>query len=65
MSSEVAHVSISHRSSHSTMGVEEEELPSSDRELVGVLSGERARDHSEFRSLWRQLVLCPQAVRHI
>ena len=40
MSSEVAHVSISHRSSHSTMGVEEEELPSSDRELVGVLSGD-------------------------
>lgn len=40
MSSEVAHVSMSHRSSHSTVGDEEGELPSSDRELVGETSGD-------------------------
>src|SRR5712691_12157793 len=39
MSSEVAHVSMSHRSSHSTIGVEEE-LTSSDRELLGETSGD-------------------------
>jgi len=38
MSSEVAQVSMSHRSSHSTIGIEDDELPSSDREFAGEFS---------------------------
>jgi hypothetical protein len=40
MSSEVAQVSMSQRSSHSTIGVEVGDLSSSDREFAGVISGE-------------------------
>ena len=37
MSSEDAHVSMSQRSSHSTIGVEDDDLSNSDREFVGEI----------------------------
>jgi hypothetical protein len=40
MSSEEAQVSISQRSSHSTIGVEDGDLSISDREFAGEISGD-------------------------